>query len=104
MIPIDFPESNKTLTKPKGWTDEECSSLPVYVYDMGVVSCWRLSWRERFSALLFGRAWISILTNAGTQPPISILAARKYFIKKKQTAPDAATRKTAPGTADAGRV
>lgn len=30
MKPINFPESNLTLGKPEGWTDEECSALPVY--------------------------------------------------------------------------
>lgn len=30
MNPINFPESNKTLTKPEGWTDDECSSLPIH--------------------------------------------------------------------------
>lgn len=49
------------------WSDgEEC------------VSCWRLSWRERFSALFFGRVWVSMLTGK-TQPPAYVEASNNYF-------------------------
>ena len=55
MKPITFKEMNKTLTKPEHMTDEECKSLPVYTDEFQTVSCWKMSFRERIAAVLFGR-------------------------------------------------
>ena len=30
MLPIEFPEKNFTFGKPKGMTDQQCSSLDVW--------------------------------------------------------------------------
>lgn len=30
MLPSDFEQKNKVYTKPEGWTDEQCSDLPVW--------------------------------------------------------------------------
>lgn len=78
MKPIDFAEQNKTLTKPVDMTDEECGSLPVYNDGSQSVSCWRLSWRERISALWHGRIWLQVYAGH-TQPPVSLTAARTIF-------------------------
>ena len=78
MIPTDFPEKNKTLTKPQGMTDEECGSLPVYNDGSQSVSCWRMSWRERLSALFRGKVWLQVYAGT-TQPPVSLTAANTIF-------------------------
>lgn len=78
MIPTEFPESNKTLTKPQGMTDDECGSLPVYNDGAQSISCWRMSWRERLSALLRGRVWLQVYAGR-TQPPVSLTAAKTIF-------------------------
>ncbi len=76
--PNNFPEANRDLLKPDGMTDEECGSLPVYTDGRECVSLWRMSWRERLSALLFGRAWLFVLSG-GTQPPVAMTVARTVF-------------------------
>ena len=87
MRGIKFPESNKTLTKPVvGMTDEECGSLPVYVMQedgdvLGrVISCWQMSFRERLSALFFGRVWLWVRSGP-SQPPVALLVKRQIFKK-----------------------
>jgi len=78
MNPIDFDESNMTLTKPESMTDEECSSLKVWTDGEECVSCWRPSFLERLSILLFGRVWLSVLSGK-TQPPVAVWGAKKAF-------------------------
>ena len=69
MKPIKFEQANKNLLKPESMTDEECSSLWVYNDGRECISCWRLTWKERIKALLFGRVWLSVLSGR-TQPPV----------------------------------
>lgn len=78
MTPIDFPEQNKTLTKPQGMADEECGSLPVYNDGQQSISCWRMTWRERLSALLHGTVWLQVYAGR-TQPPVSLSASKTIF-------------------------
>lgn len=68
-------EHVRVLAKPKSMTDEECGSLPVFGVDGQCVSCWRMSWRERLSALVFGRMWIAVLSGQ-SQPPIAPMVTR----------------------------
>lgn len=77
MRPMDFDESNKTLTAPQGMTDEEVGPLPVYADGGQCVSCWRPSLRERFQILIFGRVWLYVMGT--TQPPIAIEGRRTGF-------------------------
>lgn len=84
MIPAPFPEQNKTLTKPQGMTDEECGSLPVYNDGQQSVSCWRLSWRERLTALWHGRVWLQVYSGR-TQPPVSLTVAKTIFRSAQST-------------------
>lgn len=70
--PTDFPEANRTLTMP---IDEEGSSLRVWDDGTQTLSAWSLSWRERFSALVFGRVWLWV-RGGQTQPPVWIQASR----------------------------
>ena len=80
MIPMKFEEANRCLTKPADMTDEECGSLWVYSDGHDCVSCWKLTFRERISVLLFGRVWLGILTGY-TQPPVWLDARRTVFEK-----------------------
>ena len=54
MEPISFGEANQSLAKPNNSTDEECGPLAVYTDGTVCTSCWKLSLRERISALIFG--------------------------------------------------
>ena len=75
-----FPESNKMLRPPSGMTEKECGSLAVLSYagDRIHASKWRMSFRERISALLFGRCWVFVHMPK-TQPPIALLVTRTIF-------------------------
>ena len=84
MKPIQFPESNKTLLAPQGMTEEECGSLFVYNDGEQSVSCWEMTWKERLSALLFGKVWLYVWFG-NTQPPVALEATKTVFIKKKIT-------------------
>ncbi len=80
MKPCDeFPHATKILTRPAEMTDEECGSLAVWEGDSMLVSRWKMRWRERLSALVYGTVWIWVYTRTGTQPPISIEATKNIF-------------------------
>ena len=78
MKPQQFKQVNKNLTKPSNMTDEQCGSLPVHCDGIKCVSLWKLSWRERFSALFFGRLWLVVISGE-TQPPVAMLATRDLY-------------------------
>ena len=71
MIPIDFPDSNRTFTAPTNWNrNKPCLDLHVLDDDGTLTSCWRPTWRERFR-ILFGKPiWLAIV--ATRQPPVSL--------------------------------
>lgn len=59
MEPIEFPEQNVVFAKDQ----PEYLPLPAFRSEDGqVVSCWRLSARERFRVLFQGRLWITLFT------------------------------------------
>lgn len=73
MTPENFAESNFTYTAPKSMPD--CGDLPVQRHGDGILSCWRMTWRERLSALLFGRCWLNL--HATAQPPVWLCVSRR---------------------------
>jgi len=81
MQPIIFEQANKNLLKPEGMTDEECGSLPVFTDGKVCISLWQMTWRERLSALFFGRVWLFV-TSGATQPPVGLMAEKQIFGKE----------------------
>lgn len=81
MIAIKFKEANKNLLKPESMTDEECGSLWVYSDGRQCISCWRLTWKERIKALIFGKVWLSVLSGY-TQPPVWLACDDTVFVKE----------------------
>jgi hypothetical protein len=69
MNPVEFPFVNCRLAEEQ----DEYQTLPVFK-DSGpdgiVVSCWKLSWWERFYLLFVGRFWIMQMTFGRGFPPI----------------------------------
>ena len=53
MKPVKFPEHTTVLAE----NQDEYQNLPVFVNDDEFISCWHLSWRERFQLLIGGRLW-----------------------------------------------
>ena len=78
MTPIKVKQANKNLLKPHNMTAEECSSLWVYTDGKQCISCWKLSWKQRIKALLFGKVWLSVLSG-GTQPPVWLDCDKTVF-------------------------
>lgn len=78
MKAIKFAQANKNLLKPDSMTDKECSSLWVYTDGEQCVSCWKLSFKQRLSALIFGKMWLSILSGS-TQPPVWLDCTKEVF-------------------------
>ena len=81
MIAIKFKEANKNLLKPESMTDEECGSLWVYSDGRQCISCWRLTWKERIKALLFGKVWLFVLSGY-SQPPVWLDCDDTVFVKE----------------------
>jgi len=84
MKPIPFPQANKTLTKPEGMTDEECGELQVLNAEGQCISCWKMTWRERISALLCGKVWLGVLSGY-TQPPVWLICEASPFGGKEKS-------------------
>lgn len=59
MKPIEFPEQNVVFAKDQ----PEYKPLPAFRNEGGmgeVISCWKLSFRERIRLLFTGRLWLSL--------------------------------------------
>jgi len=59
MTPVPFSQANAIYAK----DHPEYVPLPAYrTRDGEVITCWALTWRERFRVLFSGRIWWSVLT------------------------------------------
>ena len=54
MEPIEFPEQTMVWAKDQ----PEFRPLPAYSDTAQTISCWQLTWRERFALLWGGRLWL----------------------------------------------
>ena len=75
MIPIRFEEANTT------YTGEGCGDLPAWHgFDINqkfrIISCWRMTWRERLKALVTGRLWLDIWSTS--LPPVALLSDKPF--------------------------
>ncbi len=87
MLPIPFPESNFTYTKPEGWTDEQCSDLhvwtgPVPIDGAGnkvntIISKWQPS-KEDIEAINNGGAIYLSITGNG-MPPVCVFTENPFI-------------------------
>ena len=74
MKPIEFEEQNAVLAEEQ----DEYLSLPVHVCENDmqgrVISCWKLSWKERVKLLFTGKIWWMQLTfNTPLQPQLPMV-------------------------------
>lgn len=83
MQPQPFPEANRVLKAPPTMTEEECGELPVFTDGRECISCWKPTWQERLSILLFGKVWLFCATGH-TQPPVALVATRTLFSPVKE--------------------
>ena len=83
MEPIEFKHSNITLNPPpKNDSGIEIIAIRAWTDGSECVSCWRMSWRERFAALIFGKVWLSLLSGR-TMPPAYVVACNEYLKESK---------------------
>ncbi len=82
MNPATFENHNKVLERPANMTEDECGPLPIYCDGEQCISLWSLSWRERISALIYGRVWLQVMSGK-TQPPVALTAQRTIFVYNK---------------------
>jgi hypothetical protein len=80
--PVSFKYADRVLNPP---ADNEYSEnvegvdpLPIWSDGEQCVSCWKMSWRERLSVLIFGRVWLAVLSGR-TQPPVYVQASKDYL-------------------------
>ena len=83
MKPIKFHEQNYTLNKPESMTDKECQSLPCFIDGDQIISKWKMTWKERLSALFRGTVWLSVNSRL-SQPPVYLTAEKSIFMSKPQ--------------------
>ena len=61
MEPIKFKEHNAVYAEDQ----PQYKPLPVFKYESKegeCVSCWKLSWGERFKIFFTGKLWVSLMT------------------------------------------
>lgn len=76
MTPIKFPEANVTFAKDQ----PEYQPLPAFKKNSPqgeVVSCWKLSLKERLRILFTGKLWVSLYTFNNPLTP-------SFFTTKKE--------------------
>jgi len=79
MKPTTFKHQTSELQpNPKGHGNHEVVGLPIWTNGEQVVSCWKMSMRERIAALIYGRAWLVVLSGS-TQPPVYVQASKHYL-------------------------
>lgn len=83
MNTIKFPEQNKVYAE----NQPEYNPLPVYdrKNETGEqVSCWHLTWKERFKLLITGKIWLSVLTFNQALQPLKMSVHKEGMLLKDQ--------------------
>lgn len=76
MKPVEFKHQNIVFAK----SQSEYQPLPALKIDSPtgeVISCWKLSFKERIQVLVFGRVWLSIISFNGPLSPSYLTLNRK---------------------------
>lgn len=79
MKPIHFREVNVTFAKEQ----PQYNPLPAWRgIDGTVISCWRMTWRERFRVLFTGHVWVRMLTFNRPLQPLN-LGVERPFVREE---------------------
>ena len=76
MKPIEFKHQNVVFAKDQ----PEYQPLPALRLDTPqgeVISCWRLSYKERLQVLIFGKVWLSLMSFNKPLTPSFMAVSRK---------------------------
>lgn len=87
MIPCSFPESNVALSKPEGWSDDDCAPLSVCctATPQGqpvVVSCFKLTAGELEEIVRTKRVWLIVYGQ--TMPPVAVQTGSPFAEAQRQ--------------------
>lgn len=85
LKPSSFPEANGTLSGGPAadyGTTDDVVDLPVHRGGGQIISCWRLSWRDRLRVLVGGRVWLHVLTRR-THPPVFIASESPFTMESE---------------------
>ncbi len=69
MIPIDFPQSNVSLSPPPGM--DNCGGLRLFRDGESCISCWQPTEAERQAIASGAPVWLWVISGP-TQPPVSV--------------------------------
>ena len=97
LTPVDFAEANcdlQPLLRAKN-----CEGMRVFSDGEACISCWKMSFRQRLHALIYGRIWLSV--KSGPSMPGTWLSCEKSCFAKGKSA---RRRKTSDGSAVAFAV
>lgn len=78
MKPASFPQANLTLTPPQECGGHDIATIRVWSDGERVISLWRMTWRERLSALLFGKCYVTLLCGQRV-PPVGVHVIKELF-------------------------
>ena len=82
MKEIAFNEEN-SLIEVRDKDGKLYNTHHVWTDGLESISCWKMSLRERISALIFGKVWLR--TRTGKQQPVTTLACMKeYFVEEDE--------------------
>ena len=82
MTPTYFPQANTQLQR--STDDDSAGHIPAHTDRTTVLSCWRLSWRERLAAVFTGRLWLWV-RSGDTQPPVAMKIGGSPFDETDNT-------------------
>ncbi len=75
MVPIKFKQMNGIAAEDQ----EEYVDLPMHRTDTEVISCWKLTWKERLAVLFTGKVWLRMLCEPSQRITPSKLQAEAPF-------------------------
>lgn len=81
MKPIKFEDANVTFAQ--GQRDYiPLPALALETPEKHVITCWKLSWKERIIVMFTGRLWMSQLTFGNRlQPILPVTDRRELYVK-----------------------
>lgn len=79
MKPISFEGQNSEIAKDQ----DEYQTLPALELDGHVISCWKLSLKERFMIIFTGRIWVNIWTFGKPLQPQAISVEKPFNDNKE---------------------
>lgn len=79
MIPIKFPQQTVVWAKDQ----KPYLPLPAYTNERETISCWKLTWKERFKVLITGNIWLRQF-NFGTRLQPQAPCIDSPFLEKEK--------------------